>query len=87
MDDDNEEELKKRLKKSTKEALSRLTAREAKALKIKFGVDMNTDHTLEEVAKQFEITREKIKEIEVKALRKLRKDEGDDPDDNGPDAT
>ena len=52
--------------------LSGLTAREAKVLRMRFGIDMNTDHTLEEVGKQFDVTRERIRQIEAKALRKLR---------------
>ena len=49
-----------------------LTAREAKVLRMRFGIEMNTDHTLEEVGKQFDVTRERIRQIEAKALRKLR---------------
>ena len=49
-----------------------LTPREAKVLRMRFGIDMNTDHTLEEVGKQFDVTRERIRQIEAKALRKLR---------------
>ena len=60
------------LRRSTKEALSGLTPREAKVLRMRFGIDMNTDHTLEEVGKQFDVTRERIRQIEAKALRKLR---------------
>ncbi len=56
----------------TREVLSSLTAREAKVLRMRFGIDMNTDHTLEEVGKQFDVTRERIRQIEAKALRKLR---------------
>jgi RNA polymerase primary sigma factor len=52
--------------------LARLTPREAKVLRMRFGIDMNTDHTLEEVGKQFDVTRERIRQIEAKALRKLR---------------
>ena len=55
-----------------KSALEGLTAREAKVLRMRFGIDMNTDHTLEEVGKQFDVTRERIRQIEAKALRKLR---------------
>ena len=55
-----------------KEVLDSLTAREAKVLRMRFGIDMNTDHTLEEVGKQFDVTRERIRQIEAKALRKLR---------------
>ncbi|MRI31814.1 RNA polymerase sigma factor RpoD [Endozoicomonas sp. OPT23] len=60
------------LKESTRNVLSGLTAREAKVLRMRFGIDMNTDHTLEEVGKQFDVTRERIRQIEAKALRKLR---------------
>ena len=57
---------------ATKEVLNGLTMREAKVLRMRFGIDMNTDHTLEEVGKQFDVTRERIRQIEAKALRKLR---------------
>ncbi|WP_073669881.1 RNA polymerase sigma factor RpoD [Pseudomonas aeruginosa] len=60
------------LKESTREVLAGLTTREAKVLRMRFGIDMNTDHTLEEVGKQFDVTRERIRQIEAKALRKLR---------------
>jgi len=60
------------LSDSTREILSSLTPREAKVLRMRFGIDMNTDHTLEEVGKQFDVTRERIRQIEAKALRKLR---------------
>jgi RNA polymerase primary sigma factor len=60
------------LKMATHEVLAGLTAREAKVLRMRFGIDMNTDHTLEEVGKQFDVTRERIRQIEAKALRKLR---------------
>ena len=60
------------LREATKGVLSGLTAREAKVLRMRFGIDMNTDHTLEEVGKQFDVTRERIRQIEAKALRKLR---------------
>ena len=60
------------LQEATKEVLAGLTAREAKVLRMRFGIDMNTDHTLEEVGKQFDVTRERISQIEAKALRKLR---------------
>jgi len=60
------------LREATREVLSSLTAREAKVLRMRFGIDMNTDHTLEEVGKQFDVTRERIRQIEAKALRKLR---------------
>jgi len=56
----------------TKEVLDTLTPREAKVLRMRFGIEMNTDHTLEEVGKQFDVTRERIRQIEAKALRKLR---------------
>ena len=60
------------LRESTQQILASLTAREAKVLRMRFGIDMNTDHTLEEVGKQFDVTRERIRQIEAKALRKLR---------------
>jgi len=60
------------LQEATKDVLGGLTAREAKVLRMRFGIDMNTDHTLEEVGKQFDVTRERIRQIEAKALRKLR---------------
>ncbi len=60
------------LREATKGVLAGLTAREAKVLRMRFGIDMNTDHTLEEVGKQFDVTRERIRQIEAKALRKLR---------------
>ena len=60
------------LRDATKDILGGLTAREAKVLRMRFGIDMNTDHTLEEVGKQFDVTRERIRQIEAKALRKLR---------------
>ncbi len=60
------------LREATRDVLSGLTAREAKVLSMRFGIDMNTDHTLEEVGKQFDVTRERIRQIEAKALRKLR---------------
>jgi len=60
------------LQEATRGVLSGLTAREAKVLRMRFGIDMNTDHTLEEVGKQFDVTRERIRQIEAKALRKLR---------------
>ena len=60
------------LQEATKDVLAGLTAREAKVLRMRFGIDMNTDHTLEEVGKQFDVTRERIRQIEAKALRKLR---------------
>ncbi|MDE0856818.1 MAG: sigma-70 family RNA polymerase sigma factor, partial [Nevskia sp.] len=56
----------------THQILASLTPREAKVLRMRFGIDMNTDHTLEEVGKQFDVTRERIRQIEAKALRKLR---------------
>ncbi len=60
------------LREAVQEILSTLTPREAKVLRMRFGIDMNTDHTLEEVGKQFDVTRERIRQIEAKALRKLR---------------
>jgi RNA polymerase primary sigma factor len=60
------------LKESTQGVLTGLTARESKVLRMRFGINMNTDHTLEEVGKQFDVTRERIRQIEAKALRKLR---------------
>lgn len=60
------------LRESTRRILASLTPREAKVLRMRFGIDMNTDHTLEEVGKQFDVTRERIRQIEAKALRKLR---------------
>ncbi|NND65593.1 MAG: RNA polymerase sigma factor RpoD, partial [Gammaproteobacteria bacterium] len=60
------------LKETTDDVLAGLTPREAKVLRMRFGIDMNTDHTLEEVGKQFDVTRERIRQIEAKALRKLR---------------
>ena len=60
------------LRDATREVLENLTEREAKVLKMRFGIDMATDHTLEEVGKQFDVTRERIRQIEAKALRKLR---------------
>ena len=57
---------------TVRNVLSGLTPREAKVLRMRFGIDMNTDHTLEEVGKQFDVTRERIRQIEAKALRKLR---------------
>jgi len=60
------------LGEATQDILEGLTAREAKVLRMRFGIDMNTDHTLEEVGKQFDVTRERIRQIEAKALRKLR---------------
>lgn len=60
------------LREATRDVLNNLTEREAKVLKMRFGIDMPTDHTLEEVGKQFDVTRERIRQIEAKALRKLR---------------
>ena len=62
----------KALREATREVLDNLTEREAKVLKMRFGIDMPSDHTLEEVGKQFDVTRERIRQIEAKALRKLR---------------
>ncbi|MGB2045683.1 MAG: RNA polymerase sigma factor RpoD [Porticoccaceae bacterium] len=67
-----DEATKYNLTDSTRGVLGSLTAREAKVLRMRFGIDMNTDHTLEEVGKQFDVTRERIRQIEAKALRKLR---------------
>ena len=67
------------LRESTQSVLGSLTAREAKVLRMRFGIDMNTDHTLEEVGKQFDVTRERIRQIEAKALRKLRHPSRSDP--------
>ena len=67
-----ENATKNNLTESTRGVLGSLTAREAKVLRMRFGIDMNTDHTLEEVGKQFDVTRERIRQIEAKALRKLR---------------
>jgi RNA polymerase primary sigma factor len=60
------------LTETTQNILEGLTARESKVLRMRFGINMNTDHTLEEVGKQFDVTRERIRQIEAKALRKLR---------------
>jgi RNA polymerase primary sigma factor len=60
------------LRDATRDVLDSLTTREAKVLRMRFGIEMNTDHTLEEVGKQFDVTRERIRQIEAKALRKLR---------------
>jgi RNA polymerase primary sigma factor len=60
------------LREATRQVLAELSPREAKVLRMRFGIDMNTDHTLEEVGKQFDVTRERIRQIEAKALRKLR---------------
>ena len=60
------------LREATRKVLAGLTARESKVLRMRFGIEMNTDHTLEEVGKQFDVTRERIRQIEAKALRKLR---------------
>jgi RNA polymerase primary sigma factor len=63
------------LRETTHSVLAQLTPREAKVLRMRFGIDMNTDHTLEEVGKQFDVTRERIRQIEAKALRQLRSPE------------
>ena len=60
------------LRETTHSVLAQLTPREAKVLRMRFGIDMNTDHTLEEVGKQFDVTRERIRQIEAKAIRKLK---------------
>ena len=67
------------LKNATRNVLDSLTEREAKVLQMRFGIGMNTDHTLEEVGKQFDVTRERIRQIEAKALRKLRHPSRSDP--------
>ncbi|WP_119395463.1 RNA polymerase sigma factor RpoD [Salinibius halmophilus] len=72
MDSPVDEATVEGLRESTQSVLASLTAREAKVLRMRFGIDMNTDHTLEEVGKQFDVTRERIRQIEAKALRKLR---------------
>src|SRR5690349_175802 len=68
----NEAAVYASLRDATKDVLDTLTPREAKVLRMRFGIEMNTDHTLEEVGKQFDVTRERIRQIEAKALRKLR---------------
>ncbi|WP_227816553.1 RNA polymerase sigma factor RpoD [Nitrogeniibacter aestuarii] len=68
----NEAALYSNLRDATSDVLDSLTSREAKVLRMRFGIEMNTDHTLEEVGKQFDVTRERIRQIEAKALRKLR---------------
>ncbi|HQU88631.1 MAG TPA: RNA polymerase sigma factor RpoD, partial [Denitromonas sp.] len=68
----NEAALYSNLRHATGDVLDSLTPREAKVLRMRFGIEMNTDHTLEEVGKQFDVTRERIRQIEAKALRKLR---------------
>ena len=60
------------LRDATKDVLDSLTPREAKVLRMRFGIEMSTDHTLEEVGKQFDVTRERIRQIEAKAIRKLK---------------
>ena len=60
------------LSETVRDVLGSLTPREAKVLRMRFGIDMNTDHTLEEVGKQFDVTRERVRQIEAKALRKLK---------------
>ena len=72
VDKPDDSSMEEGLREATREVLSGLTAREAKVLRMRFGIDMNTDHTLEEVGKQFDVTRERIRQIEAKALRKLR---------------
>ena len=64
--------IQSNLSESTDDVLGSLTAREAKVLRMRFGIGMNTDHTLEEVGQQFSVTRERIRQIEAKALRKLK---------------
>ena len=76
LEDKTESPIDKSMKSALREAitdmLDGLTPREAKVLRMRFGIKMNTDHTLEEVGKQFDVTRERIRQIEAKALRKLR---------------
>jgi RNA polymerase primary sigma factor len=67
-----EDATSRSLAEATHQILASLTPREAKVLRMRFGIDMTTDHTLEEVGKQFDVTRERIRQIEAKALRKLR---------------
>ena len=67
------------LREAIEEVLGGLTSREAKVLRMRFGIGMNTDHTLEEVGKQFDVTRERIRQIEAKGLRKLRHPRRSDP--------
>jgi RNA polymerase primary sigma factor len=67
------------LREATQQALSCLTERESKVLRMRFGIDMSTDHTLEEVGKQFDVTRERIRQIEAKAIGKLRHATQSDP--------
>ena len=64
--------IQENLKKTTTRVLSSLTPREERVLRMRFGIGMNTDHTLEEVGQQFSVTRERIRQIEAKALRKLK---------------
>ena len=68
----DEEAVRLAITEAVREALSTLSPRESKVLRMRFGIDQNQDHTLEEVGKQFEVTRERIRQIESKALRKLR---------------
>ena len=72
IDSPDEAATEENLQDATDDILGSLTAREAKVLRMRFGIGMNTDHTLEEVGKQFDVTRERIRQIEAKALRKLR---------------
>ena len=72
IDSPDEAATEENLQEATDDILGSLTAREAKVLRMRFGIGMNTDHTLEEVGKQFDVTRERIRQIEAKALRKLR---------------
>ena len=67
-----EASLQSGLRSVVGELLDGLTAREAKVLRMRFGIDMSSDHTLDEVGKQFDVTRERIRQIEAKALRKLK---------------
>ena len=65
--------IESNINKKIREALEKLSPRESKVLKMRFGIDISTDHTLEEVGRQFDVTRERIRKLEAKALRKLRK--------------
>ncbi len=79
IDNPIEATLDEGLKEATRDVLGSLTTREEKVLRMRFGIEMNTDHTLEEVGKQFDVTRERIRQIEAKALRKLRHPTRADP--------
>ena len=70
----------------SKKTLSKLSTKEVEQLRIKFGLELDKNETLAEVAKQYEITRQRIRDIEEKALKKLKNKDDDDPDDDGPEA-